>query len=70
MKTIIKTTIAALALAVGASASQAETVWHFPYKGAPYVTQSAPAMQVAPVRVKRHGNHVHVRTAGNTQLIR
>ena len=34
MKTIIKTAIVALTLTAGATAGQAETVWHFPHKGA------------------------------------
>jgi len=65
MKTIINSAILALAVVGGASVgqAQAETVWHFPYKGAPYATQSAPVQQASPVRVTRHGNHVHVRTA-------
>lgn len=69
MKTIVKTIIAAFALAVGASASQvqAETVWHRPYKGAPYATQSLPAQQAAPTQVTRHGNHVHVKMVGKAK---
>lgn len=70
MKTIMKTTLATLAFVVGASASQAATVWHFPYKGAPYATQSALAQQVAPAQTVRHGKHVHVKTASTTQDIR
>ncbi|MBX9684795.1 MAG: hypothetical protein K2X41_13510 [Hyphomicrobium sp.] len=73
MKTIIKTTLAALALVVGASASQAQPgvpVWHFPYKGAPYATQAEPAVKAAPVKIVRHGKHVHKLIAGKTQVIR
>ncbi len=74
MKTIIKTTLAAFALAAGASAGQAETVWHFPYKGAPYATQSAPAYKAASVHVVRTAKHQHhaarVRTASKKQVIR
>ena len=47
MKTIIKTTLATLAVVVGASASQAETVWHTPFKGAPYATHTEPTRNVA-----------------------
>lgn len=70
MKTIIKTAIVALTLAAGATAGQAETVWHFPYKGAPYATQTAPVAQAAPVKIVRHGKHVHKLNAGKTQVIR
>ena len=73
MKTIIKTTIAAFALISGVNASQAQPgypVWHFPYKGAPYATQSAPVQQVAPVQTVRHGKHVHIKTANKKQVIR
>lgn len=70
MKTIIKTVIVALTLAAGATAGQAETVWHFPYKGAPYATQNAPAAKAAPVKIVRHGKHVHKLIAGKTQVIR
>lgn len=70
MKTIIKTAIVALTLTAGATAGQAETLWHFPYKGAPYATQTAPAAQAAPVKIVRHGKHVHKPVAGKTQVIR
>jgi hypothetical protein len=70
MKTFIKTTLAAFALVAGASAGQAETVWHFPYKGTPYATQTAPAAQAAPVKIVRHGKHIHKLIAGKTQVIR
>jgi len=76
MKTIIKTTLAALALVVGASAGQAqpETVWHYPYKGQPYATQSAPTYKAASVQTARTANHVHhaarMRTASKKQVIR
>lgn len=44
MKSITKTALIAVALIAGSIASQAQakTVWHFPYKGAPYATQTAP----------------------------
>jgi len=69
MKTIISSAILALAVVGGASVSQAkaETVWHFPYKGAPYATPSAPVKKAPPVRVTRHGNHVHAQTAGGAR---
>lgn len=75
MKTIIKTTLAGLALVVGASASQAQPgvpVWHFPYKGAPYATQVEPSKQTTAVQVVRHAKHAvaHRRTASKTQVIR
>lgn len=72
MKTIISSAILAFAVVAGASVgqAQAETVWHFPYKGQPYATQSAPVQQAAPVRITRHGKHVHVRTVSKTQVIR
>ncbi len=76
MKTIIKTTIAALTLVVGASAgqAQAETVLHFPYKSAPYATQSAPVYKAASVHVARTAKHqdqaARVRTASKKQVIR
>lgn len=62
MKTIIKTTLTALALVVGASASQAETVLHFPYKGAPYATQAEPTRNVAAneAKVKRTLHYVKI----------
>lgn len=65
MKTIIKTTIAALALVVGASASQAQPLveWHYPYKAAPYGVWVKPAKKAAPAQTVRHGKHVHVETA-------
>lgn len=74
MKTIIKTTLATLALVVGASASQAQPgvpVWHFPYKGAPYATQAEPIQQVAPVRLVQHAKHAvaKVRTSRKSQVI-
>ncbi len=70
MKTIIKTAIVALTLAAGATAGQAETVWQFPYKGTPFATQTAPVAQAAPVKMVRHGKHVHKLIAGKTQVIR
>ncbi len=70
MKTIIKTTLAAFALVAGASAGQAEAVWHFPYKGAPFATQTEPAAKAAPVKIVRHGKHVHKLIAGKVQVIR
>lgn len=72
MKTIIKSTLAAIALVVGASASQAQPVvkWHFPYKAAPYGVWVEPAQKVAPVKIVRHGKHVHKLIAGKTQVIR
>ena len=75
MKTIIKTTLATLALVVGASASQAQPgypVWHFPYKGAPYATQAEPVKQAAAFQVVRHAKHAvaHKRTGSKTQVIR
>lgn len=72
MKTIIKTTLAGLALVVGASASQAQprVEWHFPYKAAPYGVWVEPAQKAAPVKIVRHGNHVHKLIAGKTQVIR
>ena len=42
MNTIIKTTIAALTLAVGASAAQAHPIVRFPYKSAPYAAPHTP----------------------------
>lgn len=57
MKTIIKSAIAAIALAAGASASQAEVVWHFPYKAAPYTTKSETAIKAAPVYTSQKVNH-------------
>lgn len=76
MKTIIKTTLATLALFVGASASQAQPVveWHFPNKGAPYGVWVEPAQKAAPVQVVRTAQHRHhavlVHTAGKKQVIR
>lgn len=61
MKTIIKTTLATLALVVGASASQAQPVvkWHFPYKAAPYGVWVEPAQKAAPVQAVRTAKHRH-----------
>ena len=76
MKTIISTAMLAFAFVAGASVgqAQAETVWHFPYKGAPYATQSAPVYKAASVHVVRTAKHQHhaarVRTASNKQVIR
>lgn len=75
MKTIIKSAIVALSLIAGTSASQAQpgTPWlHFPYKGAPYATQSAPVQQAAPLQVVRTANTaaVRVRVAKNIQVVR
>lgn len=49
MKSITKAALVAIALIAGsiASQAQAETMWHFPYKGAPYATQTAPAHNAA-----------------------
>ncbi len=46
MKTIVTAAILAIGLAgsIG-SRAEAETVWHFPYKGAPYATQTAPTVR-------------------------
>ena len=74
MKTIIKTAIVAFAVVAGAGAgqAQAQTVWQFPYKGAPYATQVDPAQKAAPVRAVRKAKHsaAHVRMAGTTHVIR
>jgi len=76
MKTIIKTTLATLALVVGASASQAQPVveWHYPYKSAPYGVWVEPAQKVAPVQVVRTAKHRHhaapMLTASKKQVIR
>ena len=75
MKTIIKTTLTALALVVGASASQAQSgypYWHPINNGAPYTTQAEPEQHVVPVQVVRHAKHAiaQVRTASKTQVIR
>ena len=48
-------TAAILAVSLGATAggaAQAEIVWHFPYKSAPYATETAPT-----VRDYRAGRH-------------
>jgi hypothetical protein len=44
MKTIVTAAIVAIGLAAGTigSRAQAEIVWHFPYKGTPYATQTTP----------------------------
>jgi hypothetical protein len=46
MKTIVATAVLAIGLAgsIG-SRAEAETVWHFPYKGAPYATETAPTVR-------------------------
>lgn len=46
MKTITTSAIAVIGLAAGAVGlpAQAETVWHYPYKGLPYATQSTPTV--------------------------
>ncbi len=61
MKTIIASALAALALVVGASASQAQPVvkWHFPYKAAPYGVWVEPAQNAAPVQAVRTAKHRH-----------
>jgi hypothetical protein len=41
MKTIFTTALIATGLAAGVLAAQAETTWHYPYKGTPYATQSS-----------------------------
>ena len=76
MKTIIKMTLATLALVVGASASQAQPVveWHFPYKGAPYgvwVEPDQKATSIQLVRTAKHRHHaVGVRTVSKKQVSR
>ncbi len=47
MRTIIASTIFMLGVAASAigSRAQAEIVWHFPYKGAPYATQTTPTVR-------------------------
>jgi hypothetical protein len=57
MKTIIKAAIAAFSLAAGASASQADVVWHFPYKGAPYTTRTETVTKADPVYMAQKANH-------------
>lgn len=54
MKTIVVAAIMALGAAAGAvgSGAQAETVWHFPYKGVPYATQTTPAISL--YRARHH----------------
>lgn len=71
MKTIIKTTLTALALAAGASAGQAETVWHYPYKGAPYATQTVQSRKVPSQLLVRQGDCVEVQRGqlGGSQVI-
>lgn len=46
MKTIVTAAILAVGL-VGliGSRAEAETVWHFPYKGTPYATETAPTVR-------------------------
>lgn len=76
MKTIVKTTLAALALVVGASASHAQPVveWHFPYKSAPYGVWVEPAQKAASVQVlltAKHRHHaVRVQNASKKQVTR
>ncbi len=54
MKTIVAAAILAIGVAAGTvgSRAQAETVWHFPYKGVPYATQTTPT--VREFRTRRH----------------
>ena len=70
MKTIIKTTLAAFAVAIGASASQAATMWHFPYKGAPYATQTEPTRNVAAneAKAKRTLHYVKIAKKSHKHL--
>lgn len=63
MKTIIKAAIAAITVAAGASAGQAGTVWHFPYKGAPYATQTEPTRNVAANEAKANRTLHYVKIA-------
>lgn len=65
MKTIINAAILAFTFLAGVSAGQAraDTVWHFPYKAAPYATQSLPVQKAAPVQGTRHVTHVHLKMA-------
>lgn len=74
MKTTIKSALVALALLAGASMgpAQAETAWHFPYKGAPYATQSGPAQRLASVQSVRKAKPVatRARLANRASLIR
>lgn len=53
MKTIISTAVSALFLTLGASASNADVVWHYPHKGAPYATTTEPATPVPAQRKAR-----------------
>jgi hypothetical protein len=63
MRSIVAVAILAIGLAAGTigSQAQAETVWHFPYKGTPYTTETTPTVCVqrtrhgyGPCRVLRH----------------
>ena len=55
MKTIVTAAIVAIGLAAGTfgSRAQAEIVWHYPYKGTPYATETTPTVHV---RRTRHGH--------------
>ena len=53
MKSIITLVASALLTGTLASHAQANTVWHFPYKGAPYATMTVTNGSVAGVSAQK-----------------
>jgi len=66
MKTILTAATLAVGLAAGAigSQAQAETVWHYPYKGTPYATETTPSACVHRTRRGSGAYRVIRRRAG------
>ena len=60
MKSIITLVASALLTGTLASHAQANTVWHFPYKGAPYATNTdaRPAVASAPKASLKRMSHL------------
>lgn len=72
MKSVFNVLILTPALVAGASQAQAEAVWHFPYKGAPYATQSEagqpPTVRQSRRHTARHAPH-RAKAACKTNII-
>lgn len=71
MKTIVTAAILAMGLAgtIGGQA-QAETVWHFPYKGVPYATETAPTVRDYRTGRRHHRCRFFRHPAGENCLVK
>lgn len=68
MKSIINASVLAFALVAGTGQAQAEAVWHFPYKGAPYATQTEPVQHATGARHDRVVVQASKHTAGKSKF--